>query len=502
MLQEFIMFPLWVRAAILLGVIFGLWVALGKYAIRMLSFFPFCIRHIARAIYLATSFAIGKIHNMVDNALIDRIDSGWTDLARAFDSWVGAIYGRMRAANSRFAAAAFLVCALLSVWIALPQQLGINDKNFQIAYEAFSGFENWLVGGLAGREGPAGTPLPPPQQEESQPDGANGASDGDKPPGFTLVVENGAATMRITDDALPAGAGLEIGIGDEKAPLPPAPMKLVSEVYAIASDGQKKEFMHNGTLEIKLDASSVRGNPIDDLAIYYYDQEAGKWVYLGGEIDTENMTLAAQFGRFANVAVFSNPSIRGFIDVTRDHWAYAYVRRLAALEAIRGYYVDEGIYEFLPDIGITRSEAISMIVTSLGLPLAESSGRDERFSDWDSTKKMDRPYISAAIDAGIISAPQAGAVGTIDADNCATRQEIAVMMVRALGDKAAGGLGMGGLEKIRDFDDIEDWAKDAFVFAVGAGMIKTDGFMALPNAIVTRAEAAMAMCKTLELMMV
>lgn len=98
-----------------------------------------------------------------------------------------------------------------------------------------------------------------------------------------------------------------------------------------------------------------------------------------------------------------------FADVSKEHWAYNAIMHAKAQKIVCG----NGDGTFLPDNPVTYAEAIKMIVISLGYnPLAEARGA------WPAG------YLTVANSLGLLSI-------TI-ADEYATREDVAIMLERAL----------------------------------------------------------------------
>ncbi len=109
-----------------------------------------------------------------------------------------------------------------------------------------------------------------------------------------------------------------------------------------------------------------------------------------------------------------------FTDVPKEHWAYNAIMHAKAQNIVCG----NGDGTFLPDNHVTYAEAIKMIVITLGYnPLAEARGA------WPAG------YLTVANSLGLLSI-------TI-ADEYATREDVAIMLERALDIPIMAQIGFG-----------------------------------------------------------
>jgi hypothetical protein len=294
---------------------------------------------------------------------------------------------------------------------------------------------------------------------------------------------------------MPPGVKITLERGGAPEDLPPDLNKPVSDVFYITTsltNAGSNGFLFPGEVLLVYDAEKVRNK--NDLAGYYYDEANNEWVFLGGELEPERQAaITASYGGFTRLAVFENPPVRTFFDVPRDHWAYAYIRRLAALGIVDGYSGENDIYAYDPNGDITRAEIMKLIAAAIDLPL-EPDFDGARFADWDGVPDWAKPYIGAAVSAGIVKGSQEDDQLLICADDNITRQEMLAMAVRALGIEVPA----GESNRVSDFYETDEWARDTLAFALNNGMINIDGGVSRPLANTKRAEAAMALYKLLE----
>jgi hypothetical protein len=137
--------------------------------------------------------------------------------------------------------------------------------------------------------------------------------------------------------------------------------------------------------------------------------------------------------------------------------------------------------KFNPQANTTRAEFTKMIVAILGLDT--NADKAITFTDVEEDKWF-YPYINAAYIAGIVK----GSGNEFNPDNNITREEMAAIIVRALGIKAAKTDLIAGL---KDFDKVSEWAKGEVETAVAYGLMIGDnlGYFT-PSAFATREMAA------------
>ena len=181
-------------------------------------------------------------------------------------------------------------------------------------------------------------------------------------------------------------------------------------------------------------------------------------------------------------------------DISASYWAAEFIEDLVARGIINGYPNDDGTFRFEPENDITRAEMIKLIVVSLGLDLVyEFDGSD--FADWDEVEDWAKPYVAAAVEAGIVEGANEGDGIYILGNSNVTREEMIAMSVRALEvdiDEEAE-------VDTDDADDVSDWAAASVAFAVDYGMINIDGDDNVnPGDNAKRSEAAMILFMLIE----
>ncbi|MEC0129235.1 SwmB domain-containing protein [Paenibacillus pabuli] len=176
---------------------------------------------------------------------------------------------------------------------------------------------------------------------------------------------------------------------------------------------------------------------------------------------------------------------------TASHWAKDVIGELSAKWIING---QNGTL-YVPDQQITRAEFATLVAKGLGLPGDYSSAqqfRDVRYGD------ISGAYIGAAAKAGIITG---NTDGTFRPDHLITREQMAIMMVRALDyggqPTVLKSSAASTLSKFKDNKKIQ--SKDAVAKAVQEGIIQGMTSKTFePQGNATRAQAAVMLKRVLD----
>ncbi len=323
--------------------------------------------------------------------------------------------------------------------------------------------------------------------------GGGGGGGGGTLPGVSIVPSKGG-TVELADAVrlqIPAGAlqgTATVKVLLERVvttpPAVPSGFRLLGDVYALSIDGkQHYTFNEPGvTLTFTFDPAAL--NPGEKPIAAYYDETAGSWVDLGGDVSDNTITVTIDhFTKFAVLAMQEEeeePPVVSLNDIA-GHWAEDNIKQLVARDAITGY--PDG--SFKPDNNITRAEFATVLVKAFGL--APQSGKV--FTDTGSHWAKD--FIATAASYGIIKGYNDAAFGP---DDLITREQMAVMIARAAQLAAVSdGTPFG------DAASISDWAKDAVAAAVEAGIIQgyPDNTFK-PQANATRAEAVTVIVNALK----
>jgi len=250
------------------------------------------------------------------------------------------------------------------------------------------------------------------------------------------------------------------------------------------------------TITLSFDPASVPAGATP--VVYYYDSTSNQWVALFGtvsgntiKISISHCTTYAVMVQQAPPPVPAPPVPQGFSDVTGSYWASDVIALMSTMGYVYGY--PDGT--FRPNGQITRAEFVTII--DKALKLSAYTPATPGFSDI-SPGGWYYGSVGSAVYAGITK-------GYVDnmfrPDGLITRQEIAVILVNALGKAEAAQAMMGTRTSFTDDAGIAAWARGYVAEASQAGLIKgyPDGSFG-PGQDATRAEACVVISNLLTLL--
>ncbi|MGI6413064.1 MAG: S-layer homology domain-containing protein [Syntrophomonadaceae bacterium] len=297
--------------------------------------------------------------------------------------------------------------------------------------------------------------------------------------GYTgsYVDQNGAkvtrygATVEIPAGAITGTALIKIERVSKTGLEVAANQTIVSDVYEItkSTSGAFKEPI---TITLSYDQGKV--NESDTISIYWYNETRNEWVELDNVVvNRSEAKVKGEVDHLSKFAVIATSAEEVELTDIAGHWAEANIQALVDLKAITGY--PDGTFK--PDNTITRAEFATVLVKAYALELESGKVFNDTQNHWA------KEYIATAAANGIIQGYSETEFGP---DDKITREQMAVMIIRAKGaDTAAGEL------SFTDSASISSWAVDAVITAAELGIITgypDNSFKPQGNA--TRAEAA------------
>jgi hypothetical protein len=311
--------------------------------------------------------------------------------------------------------------------------------------------------------------------------------------GTTIVIPANATStdIRVNVEKVMNISGLPIGNNS----------KLVSDVFEITKD-KSADFTKPVTISLTFDKTNVDTGKYE-LFLCWFDTSTNKWVKLDNiQIDMAKGKISGDVNHFTKFAVIAiekkvevNPEVSpqavteaNFNDI-KGHWAEESIRNLAISGAIMGYPDSS----FKPDASITRAEFATMLVKALGL---NTSGTTGKFTDVTADAWY-YGFVNAAASASLVS----GMGDNLFAPNTLiTREQMAVMVTKALGNKAPTINGTE-LNAFGDKSAVSSWAVSGMEEAVKASIVSgmTPSTIA-PQADATRAQAAEMIYKMLSVL--
>jgi len=206
----------------------------------------------------------------------------------------------------------------------------------------------------------------------------------------------------------------------------------------------------------------------------YQVADNGELSYVRRDSDEALVATTSQFGTFA-VLIYD----RSFQDLGASHWAYTAITEMAAKGIING----TSAANFSPSQNVTRAEFVTMLYRALKLP--EANGvifNDVEQSAWYAKA------VAAASEAGIIQGKINGAFAPNDS---ISRQEMAVIIYRALQYSSEQSLPTETTTDFIDFDQISSWAQKEVATLKKIALIEgRQQQLFVPQAELTRAEGA------------
>lgn len=312
---------------------------------------------------------------------------------------------------------------------------------------------------------------------------------------LAIFASSALAELLQIDEEAAAQAVVAIAIGPGRLPEQArAGHTFISGVYEFAvtvrlPDGREHALSRFGrhTAKRGIALEAVADERIAGGVVY--NPDTGALQYVPTVFRTEQGKAFAVLERNANSAYAVISGKRTFGDST-GHWAQAEIESLASKLLLLG----RSPASFVPDGNVTRAEFATLLARGLGL--AESPAPlgfgDTSPSAWYAGS------VSAAVEAGIVSGyPD----GTFRPQTPITRQQMAVMLARALAFAGASELLAYDADILRRFGDraeIGAWAEEAAAGLVGAGLMR--GVTAerfAPESLATRAQAAVMLDRTL-----
>lgn len=231
------------------------------------------------------------------------------------------------------------------------------------------------------------------------------------------------------------------------------------------------------TIRLKADATINSQN-----AGIYYIADDGRLEYVGGE--WINGELVARIEHFSMYAVLE--VTKQYDDVAANYWAHDIIAQLAGKQIIQGTTAAT----FDPRRSISRAEFAALLVRVLKL-----KGETENIFNDVAAGAWYADEVSAAFGAGIVKGRSAS---LFDPQAPITRQEMAVMLMKAYSIKTGTSTASEETVPFIDSDKINEWAMASIQSAHKLGLIQgREQNRFAPDADMTRAEAAQAIYQLL-----
>ncbi len=250
-------------------------------------------------------------------------------------------------------------------------------------------------------------------------------------------------------------------------------------ITEVDGDGDEGERVRAFFEDLELAFSYVfvdLGDPDDLGLIHVYDEHLEAWVPLPTEVNPGTGEVSTRVSHLSFFAVFEVPD--RLTDI-RGHWGEGDILRLTAVGAISGY--PDGT--FRPGNMVTREQFARMLVDAAGLTVPTAARRIHTlFDDFDDISEWARPYVEAAVMAGLIMGFEDDTFRPLEN---VTRAQVAVMLSRALE------LVPAGTPPFDDAGQIPEWAAGHIAVLGSLDIVRgLPGNLFAPHRETTRAEAA------------
>lgn len=265
----------------------------------------------------------------------------------------------------------------------------------------------------------------------------------------------------------------------------------ISSIFEVLKN-RTGNFKSPVTIAIAFDPEKLKAG--QQPSIFFYDEVAGSWVDIGGEVS--GSVVSARVDHFTKFAVFAvdattvteEPKPETLFKDIANHWASIAIQRAAALGVINGY--TDGT--FRPNNEISRAEFVSMLMQMMKFPEQPAA---KSFSDLGGAAWAEKAIVQAA-QLGIVSGDKDG---KFRPNESITRAQIAVMIANALKAKQKAATGSAAA-KFADEQVIPAWAKQAVQTVADAGIMNgRSQKLFVPQGTATRAEAVVVLLRLLDL---
>ncbi|MDI4643911.1 S-layer homology domain-containing protein [Cohnella hashimotonis] len=305
--------------------------------------------------------------------------------------------------------------------------------------------------------------------------------------GASLSFFGGKLKLQLPGSGGAAGAAKKVTVS--KAQNSPAPadthLRLLSDVYAWKLEASS-QLSAVAKLTIAYDSAKLDGGDIRKLGLYRQDAaDKTRWTYVGGVVDGAAGTVEAESTEPGAYAVLVAEYTFGDL---ANHWSRGDVEVLAA----RGIVTGDPDGSFRPNGKLTRAEFVKLL-----LPLFADAEAD-RASSAPFTDVPQEAWYAEAVEKAAAAGIVQGADGKFRPTDPVTREEMAVMLYRALGIVTDDLDPEKLLSVFNDGAKVSGWARMQVAYAVKAGLLKGSGGRLHPGATATRAEAATVLLRVLE----
>ncbi|MGG1556413.1 S-layer homology domain-containing protein [Paenibacillus ferrarius] len=297
--------------------------------------------------------------------------------------------------------------------------------------------------------------------------------------GGVIEALDGAVTLSIAKGVMTSSANVNLKLEQETDNWPltnkgNGHRQFVSGIWSITGI----EGNHPGNVQLSFSYDPIALTLLEQrkLLVYRFDDISHTWIRVNGQIVNGKLTANIP-GSGVYALLINDVSFRD----TGGHWAQNVIEPLAARDIVNGMTERD----YAPDALLTRAQFVKLLTASMGeLP----SGKKSAFSDVQANHWA-AGWIGKAAELGLIE----GSEGYFNPDEALTREQMIVMLARAMGFEQTGRLSETEVKKeltYADAEAISSWARVAAAFMSQNGLIEGSEGQLKPRQTSTRAEAA------------
>ncbi len=305
-----------------------------------------------------------------------------------------------------------------------------------------------------------------------------------------ITAFDGAVTLDLAADTFTSGVTLVVRRLAEPAWLGGEGLGANGPVYEFDTGGVAPR--KPVAVSIRYDGGKLGGIDPRKLGLYRQDDhDPSVWTYVGGVVDQGAGVVRARLKGFSRYAVMTYN--RTFGDLS-GHWGRKDVEVLVSRHVVQGV----SDREFQPERSITRAELTKLLVGMLtrdpDRKVTLSTPATPTFSDV-APDAWYYAYVETAASQGLVK----GENGRFRPDDPVTREETAVMLLRAMGLEAQAAAAGTGTLTYDDADQVAAWARGFVALAWQRGLMQ--GMTAStfgPRGNATRAQGAVVVLRAME----
>lgn len=144
LIDSILSLPIGVRAALLLSIIFLLWLILTKPILKILSIVPWILKKLFWHIYIFFEIPISMLHRKYGNGF-GVIDQGLTSFSEKICNFMDILRKKMIYPKTIFGKQCFVVYLILCAYLIIPIWTHLDEKPFTFWYQSYIDKETSVV---------------------------------------------------------------------------------------------------------------------------------------------------------------------------------------------------------------------------------------------------------------------------------------------------------------------------------------------------------------------